>query len=64
MGASPVLPVPDTQVQSLGWEDPLEDGSVPICIPLHPTAVFLPGEFQVQRKLMGDSPWGSRVRNE
>ena len=25
-----------------------------------PTPVFLPGEFHVQRSLVGDSPWGSK----
>ena len=39
----------ETQVQSLGWEDPLEKGMVP-------TPVFLPGEFHGQRSLAG--PWG------
>ena len=32
----------ETQVPSLGWEDPLEKGI--------PTPVFLPGEFLRQRK--------------
>ena len=38
----------ETQVQSLGWEDPLEKG---IVIP-----VFLPGELRGQRSLAGYSP--------
>ena len=39
------LPVTQgTQVQSLGWEDPLEKG-------MDPTLVFLPGEFHGQRRL-------------
>ena len=46
----------ETQVQSLGWEDPLEKK-------WQPTPVFLPGEFHEQRSLVGYSPWGSqRVR--
>ena len=43
----------ETWVQSLGWEDPLEDGR-------QPTPVFLPGEFHGQRSLVGYSPWGCR----
>ena len=39
-----------TRVQSLGWEDPLEEGM--------DTPVFLPGESHGQRSLMGYSPWG------
>ena len=39
------------QVQSLGQEDPLEEGMVT-------TPVFLPGEFYGQRSLEGYSPWG------
>ena len=38
-----------TQVQSLGWEDPLEDEMTP---------VFLPGKSQGQKSLAGYSPWG------
>ena len=41
----------ENQVQSLGWEDTLEEG-----IETHP--VFLPGEFRGQRSLAGYSPWG------
>ena len=41
----------ETQVQSLGWEDPLEKG-IATHIP-----IFLPGEFHGQRSLMGYSPW-------
>ena len=36
----------ETWVQSLGWEDPLEEG-------MQPTPVFLPGEFHGQRSLVG-----------
>ena len=39
----------DTQVQSLGWEGPLEEG-------MAPTPVFLPGESHGQRSLAGYSP--------
>ena len=35
----------ETQVQSLGWEDPMEKGTA--------TPVFLPGEFHEQRSLAG-----------
>ena len=41
----------ETQVQSLGWKDPLEKGMVP-------TPVFLPGEFHGQRSLLSYGPWG------
>ena len=41
----------ETQVQSLGQEDPLEKG-------MQLTPVFLPGEFRGQRSLVGYSPWG------
>ena len=40
-----------TQVQSLGWEDPLEKGMA-----AHLPGVFLPGEFHGQRTLAGYSP--------
>ena len=42
--------VQETQVRSLGHEDPLEKG-------METTPVFLPGEFHGQRNLMGYSPW-------
>ena len=38
----------ETWVRSLNWEDAL------------PTPVFLPGEFQGQRSLVGYSPWGCK----
>ena len=41
----------ETQVQSLGWEDPLEKEWLS-------TPVFLPGEYYGQRSLAGYSPWG------
>ena len=43
----------ETQVGSLGREDPLE-GTWP------PTPVFVPGESRGQRRLAGHSPWGHR----
>ena len=45
----------DTQVQSLGWEYPLEKGMAKHSIP---TPVFLPREFHGQRNLTGYCPWG------
>ena len=39
----------ETQVRSLGWEDPLEKGMTP---------VFLPGESQAQLSLVGGRLWG------
>ena len=41
----------ETQVQSLGQEDPLEKEWLT-------TPVFLPGEFHGQRSLAGYRPWG------
>ena len=43
----------ETQLRSLGQEDPLEKGMATHSSIL----VFLPGEFHGQRKLMGYSPW-------
>ena len=43
----------ETWVQSLGWEDPLEEGMLP-------TPLFLPGEFHGQVSLVGYSPWGCK----
>ena len=43
----------ETQVQSLGGEDPLEKE-------WQPTPVFLPGKFHGQRSLAGYSPWGCK----
>ena len=43
----------ETQVQSLGQEDPLEKEWLS-------TPVFLPGEFHGQRSLVGYSPWGCK----
>ena len=40
-------------IQSLGPEDPLR-------WKWQPTPVFLPGEFNGQRSLMGYSPWGRK----
>ena len=40
----------ETQVRSLGREDPLEKGM----------AVFLPGKSYGQRNLVGYSPWGRK----
>ena len=48
--------IQETWVQSLGWEDPLEEG-------LEPTPVFLPGESRGQRSLVGYSLRGLRVRH-
>ena len=53
----------ETQVQSLGWEDPLEKGmAFPSGIP---TPVFLPEESHGQRSLVSYSPWGlNSVRHD
>ena len=42
-----------THVQSLGGGDPLEEG-------MAPTPIFLPGESDGQRSLVGCSPWGCK----
>ena len=39
-----------TQVQSLGWEDPLQKG-------MATHYIFLPGESHRQMSLVGYSPW-------
>ena len=46
--------VQETQVRSLGQEDPLEKG-------MATTPIFLPGEFHGQGSLVGYSPRGHRV---
>ena len=43
--------MPETQVQSLGQEDPLEKGMATHSL------VFMPGESHGQRSLVGYSPW-------
>ena len=43
----------DTQVQSLVWDYPLEEG-------VQPTPVFLPGESPWAEKPGGLSPWGGK----
>ena len=45
--------VQEKQVQSLGWEDPLEED-------MATHLVFLLGESQGQRNLVGYSPWGPK----
>ena len=43
----------ETQVQSLGQEDPLEKG-------MATTPAFLPEKSHGQRSLVGYSPWGCK----
>ena len=43
----------ETWTQSLGWEDPQEEG-------MATTPVFLPGKAQGQRRLVGYSLWGCK----
>ena len=45
--------VRETQVRSLGWEDPWRRK-------WQPTLVFLPGKSHGQRSLVGCSPWGRK----
>ena len=45
--------MPETRVQSLGWEDPLEEG-------MAITPVFLPRESGGRRSLVGYSPYGHK----
>ena len=42
----------ETQVRSLGWEDPLEKDQ--------PTPVLLPGKSHGWRSVVGYSPWGHK----
>ena len=44
----------ETQVRSLGQEEPLEGRA------WQPTPVFLPGESYVQMILVSHSPWGHK----
>ena len=46
----PLQKMQETQVQSLGWEDPLEEE-------MAPTPVCLPGKSHGQRSLVGCSSW-------
>ena len=48
--------VQEIQVQSVGQEDPLKEGTAI-------TQVFLSRELHGQRSLAGSSPWGRRVRH-
>ena len=50
----PHLPMQDTWVWSLGWEDSLEEEMATI-------PVFLPGKCSKQRSMVGYSPWCCRV---
>ena len=43
----------EMQVQSLGWEDPLAEGT-------EPTPILLTVESHGQRSLAGYSPWGQK----
>ena len=43
--------IQETQIQSLGWEDPLKKK-------WQPTPVFLPGKSHGQRSLVDYNPWG------
>ena len=45
--------IEETQVESLGWGDPLEKG-------MATPPVFLPEESHGQRSLMGCSPWSQQ----
>ena len=51
----PMQEMQERRVQSLGWEDPLEEGMAT------PSPVLLPGESHGQRSLVGYSPWGCKV---
>ena len=48
-----LLATRETQVRSLGREDPLEEGMATV-------PVFLPGEFHGESSLAGYSPWGHK----
>ena len=58
-GREPTLPMQEVQmawVQSLGWEDPLEEG-------MATTLVFSPEESHGQRSLVGYGPQGRTELN-
>jgi len=38
-------------------------GKIPWRREWQPSAIFLPGEFNGQRSLVGDSPWGCKESN-
>ena len=44
----------ETRVQSLGWEDPMEEEMAIYSL------VFLPGEFHEQRSLVSYNPWDGK----
>ena len=48
------LEMQETQVQSLGWEDPLEEE-------MQSAPVFLPGESHGQRSLAGYRTWDCKT---
>ena len=48
--------MPETQVQSLGQEDPLEKE-------MATHSIFLPGEVHEQRSLVGYSSWGHKEQH-
>ena len=45
--------IEQTHIQSLGREDPLEEG-------MTTHSIFLSGEFHEQRSLAGYNPWGHK----
>jgi len=53
LGGRVLLPMQETRVRSLLWEDPVEKE-------MAPTPVFLPGKSHGQRSLAGYSPWGPK----
>ena len=46
----------ETQVRSLGWEDPLEKGMA-----THSSTLGISEKFHGQESLVSYSPWGHRV---
>ena len=48
--------IQETQVRSLGWQDPLEKGMA-----THSSTLGIPEEFHGQESLVSYSPWGHRV---
>ena len=55
--------VQETQIRSLGWEDPWV-GKILRRRKWQATLAFLPGKPHRQRSLMGYSPWGHRVGHD
>ena len=50
----------DSKESACNAQDPVSGEEEPLEKEWLPTPVFLPGEFHVQRSLVGYSPWGHK----